>query len=182
MNTYSSDQIRHRVIELVKREFHFFPVSDFTDIYKLFYQDYFGPGHYLCDHQKIIEYIETELTQCQYKSGTVPYIHNISCLNNFLRIDLNWIIRGSISVAKMAELFYESSKGELYQPLPWGEYWLDICAILGAEKIDFNPYEYKLLSDLSKENMGIHHSKLYRFHYDPHYRIIKKELWQKVSG
>ncbi len=170
-------KFRSEIITNLNRELSLHPQSSLIDIYKLFYQDYFGPGHYISHREKVVQDLEAELEDCKNELDNHP-LQETGCFNDFLRVDIRSIKMEFITREKLAELFYQSSKIVLYQPVFWYEHWMQICRIISELELDISLQGKNELIDYAGKCRGVHHSEQYRKLYSPHYRIISHDLWK----
>jgi len=177
MNNYYQKNIQPEISKLIYLELQRFPQAELIDIYKLFHQDYFGPGHFIVNKKGIISYLITELDNMHDKDEQ-PLNQDISCLNSFVRVDIRWISQGYISVDDLAEMFWKSSVEKLDQPIAWHLHWQKIYEMLHKEHPDFNCDNADQISNYAQKEKALHHSDIYRKVYRPHYRIISKKLWE----
>jgi len=176
MNNYYQETILSKISDLIHRELKRFPQAQLVDIYKLFHQDYFGPGHFFADKKGIISYLSTELNMIAI-SDHKPVNQDISCLNSFIRIDIRWISKGYLAVDDLADMFWKSSVVKLDQPIAWDVHWQQISEIIYKEYPDINLDNVEQISIYAQQDKALHHSEIYRQLYHPHYRIISKEFW-----
>jgi hypothetical protein len=169
---------QNKIIDLIKQELVSHPQAELVDIYKLFYQDYFGCGHFFSDQESIITYLTHEINDASLTKDTAPEIQEICCFNNFIRVDINWVTCGYLTISKLADLFWQSSRIQLDQPIPWFTHWQNICQIIARENfLNCQPDKEKLEAFANNKN-GVHHSEIYRQKYQPHYRIIHRDFWK----
>lgn len=157
-----------------------YPKAELQDIYKLFYQDFFGPAHFVTSYDSALEYLENEINSVsccpEYK-----YIQDISCLNSFLRVSLQ-VIGNSFSKKKLLECFIASSQINLKPPISWLEHWQNIHSVVQTYFPDKAiSSEFKTLSKAAEKNTNFHHSNNFRRLYSPHYRLIAKNIWQNET-
>lgn len=164
----------------VERMLADYPQSTLQDIYKSFFQDRFGPGHIVPDSAKAAAYLNRELSavgdtcvlmyeptgdRCDYyrvalaaiKSGKVPFDKYLSC---FLR---------SVKVVKAVDV------------KEWATEWQQIETVIRGMNLALPGYDADaaaIKEMLASGYYAVHHSKLYNGHYAPHYRIIKKEIFE----
>ncbi|MCF7911125.1 MAG: hypothetical protein K9M99_01245 [Candidatus Cloacimonetes bacterium] len=174
----TDQDFQNKITDLIQKELSKFPQAQPVDIYKLFYQDYFGPGHFFSDKNNIIISLIRELDEFSDPTGSAPGIQEIGCLNNFIRVDIRWITWGNFTIEEMADLFWRSSRLELFQPLPWHEHWENITKIIIREYNGLIKNDKNKLDDFARQKTGVHHSEIYRQNYQPHYRIISKAFWK----
>ncbi|MDP8211524.1 MAG: hypothetical protein RAO94_02960 [Candidatus Stygibacter australis] len=176
MNNYYQKSIILKINNLIHRELKIFPQAQLVDIYKLFHQDYFGPGHFIADKERIISYLTAELNNIS-PSDDKPENQDIACFNNFVRVDIRWISQGILTVDELAEMFWKSSCVKLDQPIAWDVHWQQVSEIIFKEYPDYNLDNAEQISTYAQQEKALHHSEIYRLFYHPHYRIISKEFW-----
>ena len=166
------------IIELIKKELGLYPQAELVDIYKLFYQDYFGCGHFFSDQESIITYLTDEINKLSLTKDTTPEIQKIFCFNNFIRVDIRLVTMGYLTLNKLADLFWQSSRIKLDQPIPWHIHWQNICQIIAKDNLLTCQPDKEKLEDFANNRNGVHHSAIYRQKYHPHYRIIHQDFWK----
>lgn len=177
MNNFYQKSILPKINNLIHRELQRFPQAELVDIYKLFHQDYFGPGHFFADKEDIINYLSAELDMMA-SSDNKPENQDIDCLNGFIRVDIRWVQHGDITLNDLAEMFWKSSRVKLNQPIAWDVHWQRISEIISKEYPDINLDNAEQISNYARQEKALHHSAIFRQLYQPHYRIISKELWK----
>lgn len=171
------EQIRYAVNEQLKQ----YPESTLQDLYKNFFQDYFGPGHIVSDTASAGAYLNRELAAFEKASGA--YYEPTGYHGNFYRVNLSVIKDGLISRDAFFDAFIRSvSDIQTISLEEWKEEWNSIDSTIQTMKLSLPHYEQdreKLLSLLKQGEYVVHHSKLFSEAYDPHYRIINKEIFRK---
>ena len=138
--TTSHAQCADALIQYAQR----YPAAEAQDLYKLVFQDLYGPGHLLTDSAAAIRYISSEVEQMSDNSK-FPLFEYTLCDSNFVRVNLILVKRGVISIEALVSALLRSAKG---LPTPEGKYVLS-------------------------------HSTAFKEAYDPHYRILKRELFER---
>lgn len=168
----------NEITDLIKNELTLHPQAELVDIYKLFYQDYFGCGHFFSDQKDITKYLTIEINEFSLNNDTNPEIQEIYCFNNFIRVDIRWINCGHLALHELADLFWKSSRIKLKQPLSWINHWQNICEIIARDHLLNCQTAKNELEDFAQHKNSVHHSELYRQKYQPHYRIIHRDFWK----
>lgn len=163
-----------------------YPESSLQDIYKNFYQDRFGPGHAISNPESVMKYLENELSAME----DVEISQGIELLGweyRFVRVPLNMIKTGKINKEDLNQLFIESAfeiKPEAGEE--WKKEWKQITRIIERRKLPVKNFseDKKHIDSLLNENpiIALHHSEAFRKHYHPHYRIVRKELFETRYG
>ena len=101
----------------------------------------------------------------------------------FYRVNLGVIKDGRVDYDKYLDAFVRSVNG-IKQPSieEWRKQWNHIDSMIGAMGLQLpNIEQDRALIDsiLSAGNVVMHHSRQFSEHYDPHYRIIEREIFEQ---
>lgn len=131
-----------------------YPESQPEDLYKLVFQDFYGPGHLLTDSLAAVRYISSEVAEMNDKAypqymhkideGSFPLYEYTLCDSNFVRVNLILVKRGVIPLEKLVSAVLRSTEGMV------------------------TPDHRFVMS----------HSKAFKAAYDPHYRIIRRDIFE----
>ena len=172
-----SEQIRASV----KNQLKAYPKSTLQDLYKNFFQDYFGPGHIVSDTTSAGSYLDRELASSEQMPGA--YFEPTGYNGNFFRVNLSVVKEGIISRDAFFDAFIRSVSS--IQPMPveeWNKEWKMIDSVIYEMNLtlfDYAQEREKLFSLLEQGKFVMHHSKSFSDEYDPHYRIIGREIFLK---
>ncbi|MCF8381724.1 MAG: hypothetical protein K9H49_19270 [Bacteroidales bacterium] len=164
----------------VKFQLRNYPESTLQDIYKNFFQDAFGPGHLLVNTEESLNYLQIELAEMpgsKLNTKLVP----LGYKNNFVRLDLSVIKDGIISYDEYTKAFIDS--GTYFKspdPEDWKEEWHHILKVIEKMNLklaNFDEDKEKLSQMMANGDFAVHHSQAFIDAYDPHYRIIYKEIF-----
>ena len=187
----SDVEMRSRVEDVVKRQMEYYPESRLTDLYKNFFQDKFGPGHMVADTASAGAYIRRELAVMRGESGANGVVISqreaaeiIGWEGRFVRVDLAVIDMGIVSYRRFADAFFESSASHILPDVQeWAEEWKIIEAIIKITAPQLNGFEEdssEIWKMLSGGSYVVHHSREYSAAYRPHYRLIRRDIWERV--
>ena len=172
-----SDDIRIAV----KNQLKVYPKSTLQDLYKNFFQDYFGPGHIVSDTTSAGNYLNRELAS--FDNATGAYYEPTGFNGNFYRVNLSVIKEGVISRDVFFDAFIRSVSN--IQPITqeeWKKEWAQIDSVIHTMNLqlaNYNQEREKLFSLLEQGKFVMHHSEQFSKEYDPHYRIIEREIFLK---
>ena len=158
-----------------------YPKSTLQDLYKNFFQDYFGPGHIVSDTLSAGAYLNIELESTEYMTGA--YYEPTGYNGNFFRVNLSVIKDGFMSRDAFFDAFLRSvSDIKIITIEEWKKEWKKIDLFIHSMDLSLANYvkereEIFLLLDQDKYVM--HHSEQFSAEYDPHYRIIKRDIFLK---
>lgn len=89
-----------------------------TDLYKLVFQDLYGPGHLITDSVACMAYIGKEVReQCVNEITQFPLYEYTLCDSNFVRVNLYLVKWGNIGLEQLVSAVLRSAEG-LPQPDP----------------------------------------------------------------
>lgn len=176
--TPTQDQAREA---FVRTYFQKYPEATLQDIYKGSFQDVFGPAHILTDRDAVKKYIQYEMNQVESYENE-DYVP-CGWQGNFYQVNLKVIADGRIAMDDFVDAFMASANGIDTTLTPkfidnWQLVQQSVRKIIpeleGFEK------DSTLLSHLLKKGKYVvHHSEKFNDHYHPHYRIIRKDIFEK---
>lgn len=154
-----------------------YPEMITKDYYKLLFQAEFGVKHLLKDTTKSKMYLISELNSVTSKDE--PLYEYISRDKNIVRINLAaFKYRGLeteilFEVMKTTALLVNGSEAEFLK------YWNELKILVKEKKIildwnEISEYEKQFQTPLKEE----HHSEIYIKKYDPHYRVVLKNIFE----
>ncbi len=121
-----------------------YPEAEATDLYKLVFQDLYGPGHLITDSASCAAYIQKEV-DAMAESALFPLFEYTLCDSNFVRVNLKLVKDGHLSVRDLTRAVLCSAEG-MATPDP------------------------KFVQS---------HSAAFKAAYDPHYRIVRRDIFEK---
>ena len=159
-----------------------YPDATLQDVYKSCFQDYFGVAHLLGSREQVYNYICSELCANDYVEG-VRYYEPCGWQGNYYRVYLNAIKEGYITVDILTDAFMASAPE--VAPLvteKWVAQWTAIENVVREHYPDL--YNLEVDSQAIKELLSqgkyvMHHSRRYNASYHPHYRIIRKDVFER---
>ena len=175
------DTKNERIRIAVENQLSIYPKSTLQDLYKNFFQDYFGPGHIVSDTTSAGSYLDRELASFEHAGGAFyePTGYN----ENFYRVNLSVIKEGLISRDVFFDAFIRSvSSIQIITHDEWKKEWKKIESVIQTMNLPLDNYEQdkeNLFSLLEQGKYVVHHSEPFSIEYDPHYRIIGREIFMK---
>ena len=153
-------------IDILDYHFKKYPLLQAEDIYKLAYQFYFGPAHFINDKEKAYNFLLNEAKECSSKEI------EITDLGEYARYSL---INDKEYLDKLFNAFYESAKTS-EKPIEGFVEILETCIDYLKEKEGIYGEFLILLKKMKELNYpAISHSKIYKDNYIPHYRLVRKD-------
>ena len=165
----------------VRGYFEKYPEATLQDIYKGSFQDVFGPAHILTDRQAVIRYIESELKAST--SFEEDDYQPCGWQENFYQVNLKVIADGRVPMDVFVDAFMASANGIDTTLTPaFVKDWQELQQAVRTLRPQLEGYreDSTLLAHLLKEGKYVvHHSRKFNEHYHPHYRIIRRDLFQE---
>lgn len=177
----TGDSTRERIRQSVERQMERYPHSTLRDLYKNYFQDRFGPGHIIADEKAADNYLRYELENAATMEG--DDYEPTGYEERFMRVNLSVIADGRVPYDKYLSAFVRSVNG--IEPITieqWREEWAVIDEVINEMNLNLPDYEAdraEIWALLERGEYVMHHSKLFEQHYDPHYRIIEREIFQR---
>jgi hypothetical protein len=169
-----------KIRQSVERQMELYPESTLRDLYKNFFQDRFGPGHIIADNSAADRYLRYELNTAEGFEG-LDY-EPTGYEGRFYRVNLGVIADGRVPYEKYFDAFVRSVNG--IKPISieqWRTEWHEIDSVVMSMGLQLENYsadraEIKALIDGGDYVM--HHSQRFNDHYQPHYRIIERTIFE----
>ena len=176
------DQEKERIKDAVLQQMESYPHSTLTDIYKGFFQDEFGPGHLLEDTNAAWQYFTRELNSMQSRGRYRA--EPCGTGKKFVRVPMDIIKDSLVSPQEYFDAFMESSSAfDMPDIEAWKKEWSAILQVIKELDLGLEGFEEdeKALADMLEGGQAmVHHSARYRELYDPHYRIMTVEAYNKL--
>lgn len=158
-----------------------YPEATLQDIYKGSFQDVFGPAHMLTDREAVKRYIIRELEGADVLEGA--YYEPCSWKGRFYRVNLKAIKDQKITADELTDAFMASANGiDTTLTQTFITEWLQFQQIVRKTIPSLQNFteDSTLLAKLLEEgNYVVHHSHAFNEHYHPHYRIIRKDIFEE---
>ncbi len=87
-----------------------YPEAEPADLYKLVFQDLYGPGHLITDSASCAHYIEREVADMG-TSALFPLFEYTLCDSNFVRVNLKLVKDGHLDVRQLTRAILCSAEG-----------------------------------------------------------------------
>jgi len=167
--------------DFVRSYFLKYPEATLQDIYKGSFQDVFGPAHLLTNREAVENYINREIETAKSLEGE-DYVP-CGWQGNFYQVNLKVIADGRIPMDDFVDAFIASANGI---DTTLTQAWLEEWELLQQATRKIVPHlqgfkeDSTLLANLLKQGKYVvHHSRKFNQYYHPHYRIIRRDLFEK---
>jgi hypothetical protein len=171
--TLDSTAVRNAIVRLSTT----YPQATLQDVYKSFYQEHFGPSHLIPDTATARYYLMHELAE--YDQATAFYYEFTGSEGRFVRVYLSAIADSLITAEQLLDAFVRSSDPVGQPAIDWQTKWAFIVEVVTRSGIRFDNFEQdaKLLREASLKGLEMRHSRVYNTAYHPHYRIIRRDIF-----
>lgn len=169
--------------QAISRQMASHPASTLQDLYKNFFQEQFGPGHLVPDTASATRYLRYELQSMKGESEAL--YEAIGIEGRFVRVNLDVIKRGYIDFNTFLDAFLRSATCfELPAIEDWKIRWKEIedtIIKMGLDKTlpRFESDSQAIEALLNQGEYVMHHSPEYSEAYQPHYRLIERNIFEK---
>ena len=169
-----------KIRQSVERQLELYPESTLRDLYKNFFQDRFGPGHIIADNTAADRYLQYELNSSESFKG-LDY-EPTGYEGRFYRVNLGVIVDGRVPYDKYIDAFIRSVNG--ITPISieeWSKEWHEIDSVImtmGLQLEDFSADRAEIKALIEGGDYVMHHSQRFNDHYQPHYRIIERTIFE----
>ena len=169
-----------KIRQSVERQLELYPESTLRDLYKNFFQDRFGPGHIIADNSAADRYLRYELNTAEGFEG-LDY-EPTGYEGRFYRVNLGVIADGRVPYDKYFDAFIRSVNG--ITPISieeWSKEWHEIDSVImtmGLQLEDVSADRAEIKALIEGGDYVMHHSQRFNDHYQPHYRIIERTIFE----
>lgn len=154
-----------------------YPLSHLQDIYKSFYQDFFGAEHMITDTAAVREYMMYELSEAAQDPVQTVWYEPTGSNGRYVRVYLRNVTEGKITAEMLLDAFIRSARPQAITTTTWPEEWRKIAAAAIEIGVPAEEGEAQALEKASSLQRAVRHSAAYREAYHPHYRIIAREIF-----
>ena len=164
----------------IERQLATYPKSQLQDIYKAFYQEHFGAEHMITAKEAARNYLDQELATMQDKRDGI-YVEPIGMSGDYVRVYLIAVSHKILSSSQLLQAFIESAGEHKSPTTSWATKWQAIVEVVDEVSPGLgSDDERAMLLQASLNNQAVHHSQAYNAAYHPHYRIVKREIFEKM--
>lgn len=159
-----------------------YPQSQLRDVYKFCFQDFWGLEHLLSDSMGAVRYINYELEHSDSADWQRPLFCYPLPQNNYVRVDINYVRQGIIPMGVLVSAMLQSAQDETCDIDLWRSRWISILQML--KQIEPQPQNYdedlaEITELLDSGRYACHHSRLFNATYRQHYRIVRRDIFEK---
>ena len=175
--------VPNRAAEVLGAYMKKYPEAHLQDVYKSCFQDVYGPGHIIKDSATCARYIVDEMGQTDVSDLRFPDYEPTGVEGNFVRVNLRVLKDGRVPLDLFVRLLMQSADVRQKMPLyDWKGQWDRLQKTLDTitpRPKNFDADAANLRSWLDRGEVMVHHSRHFNESYAPHYRIIRRDLFEK---
>ncbi len=161
--------------KLIIEHYNTYPNANIKDFFKFLHQSSFGCEHIITDCGSAVRNIETEFEKMQKHEHSDNFVSYLD--GEYVRVDLGYLYTG-LSAKTLGKLLFLSAKKEENGQNELNEKLAVFKKMIETGILPFCIKDYeKEYENWKKAGFSaIHHSDRFREEYDPHYRVISKDL------
>lgn len=160
-----------------------YPEARLLDIYKSCFQDYMGAEHLVSDTATVQHYLEQELATTTADDLMPWYWEPCGVYGNYVRVSLRAVHEGLISADVLLNAFIASANSADRPSVEaWSAQWHTIIKVIDQMKLKLPEYvqdKQGIDNVLAHGKYAISHSPDYRNAYAPHYRIVRRDIFER---
>ena len=162
-----------------------YPQATLQDVYKNNFQDYFGPAHIMAKREGVVRYLQQELEEMMqegYLSGR-GYYDPCGWRNNYYQVSLAVVADGIMTLDEFADAFIAGGGAVPEVTDEWMQEWKLIKKAVkkAAPTIVGYGKDAAAIDSLIKDGKYVvHHSNRYVETYKPHYRIMRRDIFNAL--
>lgn len=169
-----------RIREAVRHQVGLYPGLSLIDLYKAFFQAEFGAGHMVSDTAAAGRYLDYELTLPD--ESEVLY-EPIGAEASYFRVHLVCVQKAFLTRNQLFDAFVRGvSEVTDEQISRWRSSWAGIESVIDEMNLELGNYsadKERIDSLLNEGQYAVHHSKSFNEKYNPHYRIVRGDIFTK---
>jgi len=175
--------VPNRARQVLSDYLRLFPEAQLQDVYKLCFQDIYGPGHIIKDSATCAAYILREMEQIDTADTRYPDYEYAGIEGNYVRVNIRILKQHRFDLGRFVQLLMLSARQDKPMPLyDWRGQWQRLQTLLGT----LNPRPHNFEADAAalqqvfdRGDYVFHHSARFNQAYAPHYRLIRRDLFER---
>ena len=161
----------------IEREREHFPQRTMQDVYKSFYQNRFGAEHMITDTAAVHAYLLYEIEVAAADSVHNPFYDFVGADGRYVRVYLTCVNNGKLTADQLFDAFIRSAVPAQQPDRSWADEWAEIEQVARTCYVPCAEEECLFLRQAAQDNRAVHHSEAYRNAYHPHYRIVRRDIF-----
>ena len=167
----------------IARQLEMYPETTLQDVYKSFYQEAFGPGHIIEDEYSAAAYFHQETSISTEKPFGGYLYEPTGSQGGYYRVSLYAVNSGILPADVLLSAFIRSAIPVTPEGVKeWKKTWKSVEKAAAQFNLPGYEADKKALDDIlasDSPDKAVHHSDAYNAAYDPHYRIVRKDIFEQ---
>ncbi len=166
----------------LRQQMTLYPKSHLLDIYKSCFQDYMGAEHLVSDREAVKAYLDEELSTTSLETLPEWYYEPCGTEGRYVRVSLRVIKENIITEDQLLDAFIRSANTKRPSVKSWKRRWNKMMRDIDRMSLDLPDYHVErqyIDSLLSVGRYAASHTSEYREAYQPHYRIVRRDIFEK---
>ena len=141
-----------------------------------------GAEHLVNDTASAKAYLDQELATTDTGSLMAWYYEPCGVNGNYVRVSLRAVKEGIITADALLNAFIASASGERPTVESWAARWHEMVSTIEGMGLALPHYDQDkqfIEEVLAKGKYAISHSPDYRDAYSPHYRIVRRDIFER---
>jgi hypothetical protein len=162
------------LLKLLQQHQSWYPFMQERDAYKLIYQATMGPEHLIPNQQDFTRELEVEFSQL-VPDPDERLLEAVRPDQTLFRLNLRPYKSGNQAIDRLVPFFIETPKhvtASLYDLVKSWRLFVDFCERGQLRSFRVRRVQHFTIWVEKEGYPAIHHSPVYREHYQPHYRLI----------
>jgi len=178
-----NDPIRNLIAAHLTR----YPKLDIVDVYKLLHQGVFGPGHAIKYPKQTREWLEreSELAVAAVTDAASPMLESVHPEGSVVRLHLRPYLTARGDLNKLLNAFIDSSKAVEGKPEMLADWWGQFEQMTQPGGAFAGRFDLRTLALITRARIAenwaaCHHSPVFNFEYKPYYRVLSRDLADRL--
>lgn len=170
------------VKRLVEHHLDRYPEMGVEDVYKMLYQANFGVEHLLADTAAVRTFLLAELAELNETIANEALVERISCDGLIVRVNLRPFKQAGMDAELLVRAMFATAATTRPDTLMFRRQWNEFEGLVRYGFLRFNVPDVEAFSGRIASNIivPIHHSQAYERAYHPAYRIVRRDVLDRI--
>ena len=132
----------------------------------------------ISDTAAVRAYLLYELGLAAADSVSNPYYETVGAQGRYVRVYLRCVNESLLTAEQLLDAFIRSAQPGKQPEQSWTDEWSHIEQAAREAGVSCSEEENRLLQQAAQNNQAVHHSETYRNAYHPHYRIVRRDIFE----
>ncbi len=171
---------RENLLQIIQKQVHRYPKLQVQDLYKLLFQAACGGEHLLSETSEARDFLFAEWQTLSVPFENEPLVESIDPKNQIIRVNLRPFKEKGGRPEQIFILFQRSAETVSRDTGMLKTYWTALGEMVLDVELSFRIDNIQTFWEtMTAEGFPpVHHSKIYRQAYQPHYRVLLRRYWE----